>query len=53
MEEAGEDKKAAGACLESVKLEEEKYRLGNTKACQAEPLELSLPILFLPSTFFI
>lgn len=33
MEEQKDPKKAAGACLESIPLDEELYRLGNTKAC--------------------
>ena len=33
MSEAGDDKKAAEACFESVGLDPEKYRTGNTKAC--------------------
>lgn len=33
MEEQKDPKKACGACLESIPLDEELYRLGNTKAC--------------------
>lgn len=33
MGEQKDPKKACGACLDAVKLDEELYRLGNTKAC--------------------
>lgn len=33
MDEEKDPKKACGKCLESIPLDEELYRLGNTKAC--------------------
>ena len=33
MKEAEDDKKAAAICLDAIKLDPEKYRIGNTKAC--------------------
>lgn len=39
MEEQKDPKKACGACLESIPLDEELYRLGNTKACEDVSLD--------------
>lgn len=36
MEETPDPKKAAGACLESIPLDEDLYRLGHTKACDVQ-----------------
>lgn len=43
MDATSEEKKACGVCLLETKLDEEKYRLGHTKACPTTPPPPNLP----------